>query len=61
MVKIEFNEHSEDVDRISQICKNLQVQLNKMKSFEEPPFENEANAIVDRCLDVCKKEMIGGP
>ncbi|XP_062823576.1 nesprin-2 [Anolis carolinensis] len=50
--KQEFNNHSEDVDRINQICKNLQSQLNKIKSFEEPPFENEANAIVDRWLDV---------
>ncbi|XP_061468359.1 nesprin-2 isoform X2 [Rhineura floridana] len=52
MVKQEFNNHSEDVDRINQICKNLQSQLNKMKSFEDPPFENEANAIVDRWLDI---------
>ncbi|XP_066485712.1 nesprin-2 isoform X2 [Tiliqua scincoides] len=52
MVKSEFSNHSEDVDRINQICKNLQIQLNKMKSFEEPPFENEANAIVDRWLDI---------
>ncbi|XP_053143373.1 nesprin-2 isoform X2 [Hemicordylus capensis] len=52
LVKTEFNDHSEDVDRINQICKNLQFQLNKMKSFEEPPFENEANAIVDRWLDI---------
>ncbi|XP_067324598.1 nesprin-2 [Anolis sagrei] len=50
--KQEFNSHSEDVDRINQICKNLQSQLNKIKTFEEPPFENEANAIVDRWLDV---------
>lgn len=55
LVKREFSDHSEDVDRINQICKTLQMQLNKMKSFEEPPFENEANAIVDRWLDVCKK------
>lgn len=53
--KEEFNDHSEDVDKINQICKNLQFQLNKMRSFEEPPFENEANIIVDRWLDVCKK------
>ncbi|KAJ6658015.1 hypothetical protein lerEdw1_001674 [Lerista edwardsae] len=52
MVKREFSDHSEDVDRINQICKTLQMQLNKMKSFEEPPFENEANAIVDRWLDI---------
>lgn len=50
-----FNDHAEDVDKINQICKNLQFQLNKMRSFEEPPFENEANIIVDRWLDVCKK------
>ncbi|XP_063145116.1 nesprin-2 [Candoia aspera] len=52
MVKEEFNNHSEDIERLSQMCKNLQSQLNKMKSFEEPPFENEANAIVDRWLDI---------
>ncbi|XP_025025751.1 nesprin-2, partial [Python bivittatus] len=52
MAKEEFNNYSEDVDRLSQMCKNLQCQLNKMKSFEEPPFEKEANAIVDRWLDV---------
>uniref|UniRef100_A0A8C4XU42 Spectrin repeat containing nuclear envelope protein 2 n=1 Tax=Falco tinnunculus TaxID=100819 RepID=A0A8C4XU42_FALTI len=53
--KEEFNEHSEDVDKINQICKNLQLQLNKMRSFEEPPFENEANIIVDRWLDINEK------
>ncbi|KAL8168819.1 UNVERIFIED_CONTAM: hypothetical protein K2H54_018436 [Gekko kuhli] len=52
MAKKEFNSHSEDIDRINQISKNLQFQLNKMKSFEEPPFENEANVIVDRWLDI---------
>ncbi|XP_044291548.1 nesprin-2 isoform X3 [Varanus komodoensis] len=52
LVKQEFNSRSEDVDRINQICKNLQSHLNKMKSFEDPPFENEANAIVDRWLDI---------
>ncbi|KAJ7345266.1 hypothetical protein JRQ81_001216, partial [Phrynocephalus forsythii] len=51
-VREEFNSRSEDVDRINQICKNLQSQLNKMKSLAEPPFENEANAIVDRWLDI---------
>uniref|UniRef100_A0A670ZE95 Spectrin repeat containing nuclear envelope protein 2 n=1 Tax=Pseudonaja textilis TaxID=8673 RepID=A0A670ZE95_PSETE len=51
-VKEEFNSYSEDVDRLNQMCKNLQSQVNKMKSFEEPPFENEANAIVDRWLDI---------
>lgn len=54
-VKEEFNEHLEVVDKINQICKNLQYHLNKMKTFEEPPFEKEANAIVDRWLDVCNK------
>ncbi|KAM9013927.1 nesprin-2 [Ara ararauna] len=53
--KEEFNDHAEDVDKINQICKNLQFQLNKMRSFEEPPFENEANVIVDRWLDINEK------
>ncbi|XP_021259550.1 nesprin-2 isoform X6 [Numida meleagris] len=53
--KEEFNDHAEDVDKINQICKNLQFQLNKMRSFEEPPFENEANIIVDRWLDINEK------
>ncbi|XP_066045092.1 nesprin-2 isoform X1 [Chamaea fasciata] len=53
--KEEFNDHCEDVDKINQICKNLQFQLNKMRSFEEPPFENEANIIVDRWLDINEK------
>uniref|UniRef100_A0A2I2ZCA7 Spectrin repeat containing nuclear envelope protein 2 n=1 Tax=Gorilla gorilla gorilla TaxID=9595 RepID=A0A2I2ZCA7_GORGO len=52
IVKEEFNEHLEVVDKINQICKNLQFYLNKMKTFEEPPFEKEANIIVDRWLDV---------
>ncbi|XP_060117529.1 nesprin-2 [Heteronotia binoei] len=52
MAKKEFSSHSEDIDKINQISKNLQFQLNKMKSFEEPPFENEANVIVDRWLDI---------
>lgn len=52
IVKEEFNEHLEVVDKINQICKNLQFHLNKMRTFEEPPFEKEANVIVDRWLDV---------
>uniref|UniRef100_A0A803XRM3 Spectrin repeat containing nuclear envelope protein 2 n=1 Tax=Meleagris gallopavo TaxID=9103 RepID=A0A803XRM3_MELGA len=55
ITKEEFNDHAEDVDKINQICKNLQFQLNKMRSFEEPPFENEANIIVDRWLDINEK------
>uniref|UniRef100_A0A8C5V010 Nesprin-2 n=1 Tax=Microcebus murinus TaxID=30608 RepID=A0A8C5V010_MICMU len=55
VVKEEFNEHSEVVDKINQICKNLQFHLNKMKTFEEPPFEKEANIIVDRWLDINEK------
>ncbi|XP_051003413.1 nesprin-2 [Acomys russatus] len=54
-VKEEFSEHLEVVDKINQICKNLQYHLNKMKTFEEPPFEKEANAIVDRWLDINEK------
>ncbi|XP_074092082.1 nesprin-2 isoform X2 [Macrotis lagotis] len=55
IVKEEFNKHSEDVEKINQICKNLQFQLNKMITFEEPPFEKEANVIVDRWLDINEK------
>ncbi|XP_049755484.1 nesprin-2 isoform X1 [Elephas maximus indicus] len=55
IVKEEFNEHLEDVDKINQICKNLQFHLNKMRTFEEPPFEKEANVIVDRWLDINEK------
>ncbi|XP_051682366.2 nesprin-2 isoform X7 [Oryctolagus cuniculus] len=54
-IKEEFNEHVEVVDKINQICKNLQFHLNKMKTFEEPPFEKEANIIVDRWLDINEK------
>uniref|UniRef100_A0A8C4VGV8 Spectrin repeat containing nuclear envelope protein 2 n=1 Tax=Gopherus evgoodei TaxID=1825980 RepID=A0A8C4VGV8_9SAUR len=54
-VKEEFNDHSEDVDKINQICKNLHFQINKMRSFEEPPFQNEADIIVDRWLDINEK------
>ncbi|XP_006142459.1 nesprin-2 isoform X5 [Tupaia chinensis] len=55
IVKEEFSEHLEVVDKINQICKNLQFHLNKMKTFEEPPFEKEANIIVDRWLDINEK------
>ncbi|XP_058423073.1 nesprin-2 isoform X4 [Diceros bicornis minor] len=55
IVKEEFSEHLEVVDKINQICKNLQFQLNKMRTFEEPPFEKEANIIVDRWLDINEK------
>uniref|UniRef100_A0A8C4MDW9 Spectrin repeat containing nuclear envelope protein 2 n=1 Tax=Equus asinus asinus TaxID=83772 RepID=A0A8C4MDW9_EQUAS len=55
IVKEEFNEHLEVVDKINQICKNLQFHLNKMRTFEEPPFEKEANIIVDRWLDINEK------
>uniref|UniRef100_A0A2K5EX71 Spectrin repeat containing nuclear envelope protein 2 n=1 Tax=Aotus nancymaae TaxID=37293 RepID=A0A2K5EX71_AOTNA len=55
IVKEEFNEHLEVVDKINQICKNLQFHLNKMKTFEEPPFEKESNIIVDRWLDINEK------
>ncbi|XP_074146434.1 nesprin-2 isoform X1 [Sminthopsis crassicaudata] len=54
-VREEFNKHSEDVEKINQICKNLQFQLNKMITFAEPPFEKEANVIVDRWLDINEK------
>ncbi|XP_068947829.1 nesprin-2 [Petaurus breviceps papuanus] len=54
-VREEFNKHSEDVEKINKICKNLQFQLNKMINFEEPPFEKEANVIVDRWLDINEK------
>uniref|UniRef100_A0A674JUY9 Spectrin repeat containing nuclear envelope protein 2 n=1 Tax=Terrapene triunguis TaxID=2587831 RepID=A0A674JUY9_9SAUR len=54
-VKEEFNDRSEDVDKINQICKNLHFQINKMRSFEEPPFQNEADIIVDRWLDINEK------
>ncbi|XP_063118254.1 nesprin-2 isoform X7 [Rattus norvegicus] len=54
-VKEEFSNHLEVVDKINQICKNLQYHLNKMKTFEDPPFEKEANAIVDRWLDINEK------
>ncbi|XP_075782511.1 nesprin-2 isoform X2 [Pelodiscus sinensis] len=55
VVKEEFNDHSEDVEKINQICKNLHFQLNKMRSFEESPFQNEADIIVDRWLDINEK------
>ncbi|KYO18532.1 nesprin-2 isoform E [Alligator mississippiensis] len=55
VVREEFNDHSEDIDKINHICKNLQVKLNKMRIFEEPPFENEANMITDRWLDINEK------
>ncbi|XP_072485533.1 nesprin-2 isoform X2 [Notamacropus eugenii] len=54
-VREEFNKHSEDVEKINQICKNLQFQLNKMITFVEPPFQKEANVIVDRWLDINEK------
>lgn len=54
-VKEEFSNHLEVVDKINQICKNLQYHLNKMKNFEDPPFEKEANTIVDRWLDINEK------
>uniref|UniRef100_A0A2K6JTW1 Spectrin repeat containing nuclear envelope protein 2 n=1 Tax=Rhinopithecus bieti TaxID=61621 RepID=A0A2K6JTW1_RHIBE len=41
IVKEEFNEHLEVVDKINQICKNLQFYLNKMKTFEEPLLKRE--------------------
>ncbi|XP_077909922.1 nesprin-2 isoform X1 [Halichoerus grypus] len=55
IVKEEFSEHLEVVDKINQICRNLQFHLNKMRIFEEPPFEKEANIIVDRWLDINEK------
>ncbi|XP_054988523.1 nesprin-2 isoform X1 [Sorex araneus] len=55
IVKEEFNEHIDIVDKINQICKNLQFHLNKMRTFEDPPFEKEANIIVDRWLDINEK------
>ncbi|XP_060030825.1 nesprin-2 isoform X4 [Erinaceus europaeus] len=55
IVKEEFNEHLDVVDKINQICKNLQFHLNKMRTFEDPPFEKEANIIVDRWLDINEK------
>nr|DBA14412.1 TPA: hypothetical protein GDO54_005386 [Pyxicephalus adspersus] len=54
-VKREFDDHSEDVDEISSICKKLQSQIKQIKSFEESPFQTEANAIIDKWLDITEK------
>ncbi|XP_073465822.1 nesprin-2 isoform X5 [Aquarana catesbeiana] len=54
-VKQEFDDHSEDVDEISSTCKKLQFQINQIKSFEESPFQTEANTIIDKWLDITEK------
>ncbi|KAM4690490.1 nesprin-2 [Rhinophrynus dorsalis] len=54
-VKQEFNEQAENVDKIHSICKELQFHLNKMKCFGNPPFQDEANVIIDKWLDVNEK------
>ncbi|XP_030069572.1 nesprin-2 [Microcaecilia unicolor] len=47
--------HSAEVDKVNNIGKMLQFQLSKMKSFQEPPFEKEANSLLDRWLDINEK------
>ncbi|XP_077320479.1 nesprin-2 isoform X2 [Lithobates pipiens] len=54
-VKQEFDNHSEDVAEISTTCKKLQSQINQIKSFEESPFQTEANTIIDKWLDITEK------
>ncbi|XP_040189336.1 nesprin-2 isoform X2 [Rana temporaria] len=54
-VKQEFDDHSEEVDEISSTCKKLQSQINQIKSFEESPFQTEANTIIDKWLDITEK------
>ncbi|KAM5129334.1 nesprin-2 [Mantella aurantiaca] len=54
-VKQEFDDHSEDVEEINSICKKLQFKINQIKSFEESPFQIEANTIIDKWLDITEK------
>ncbi|XP_029453986.1 nesprin-2 isoform X2 [Rhinatrema bivittatum] len=54
-LKKELSDHSTEVDKVNNIGKMLQFQLNKMKNFEEPPFEKEVNSLVDRWLDINEK------
>ncbi|KAE8586936.1 hypothetical protein XENTR_v10021809 [Xenopus tropicalis] len=54
-VKQEFNEHSENIDELSSICKKLQFHLSRMKSCGNPPFQDEAHMIVDKWLDANEK------
>ncbi|KAM8921387.1 LOW QUALITY PROTEIN: nesprin-2 [Pelodytes ibericus] len=54
-LKREYNDQSETADEINNVCKILQFHLNKMKSFENPPFHSEANQLVDKWLDICEK------
>ncbi|XP_063803313.1 nesprin-2 isoform X2 [Pseudophryne corroboree] len=55
VLKQEIDGHSENVEEISSICKKLQFHINTIKSFKDPPFQAEANAIIDKWLDVCEK------
>ncbi|KAM9294370.1 nesprin-2 [Gastrophryne carolinensis] len=48
-MKQEYDGHSEGVEELSSICKKLQSQIHKIKSFEESPFQDEANTIIDKC------------
>ncbi|XP_075048914.1 nesprin-2 [Mixophyes fleayi] len=54
-LKQEIDDHSEHVEEISSICKKLQFHINKIKSFKELPFQEEANMIIDKWLDICEK------
>ncbi|XP_068110339.1 nesprin-2 isoform X3 [Hyperolius riggenbachi] len=54
-VKQDFDGHAEDIEEISSICNKLHSQINRIKSFEESPFQAEANTIIDKWLDVNEK------
>ncbi|KAM3917975.1 nesprin-2 isoform 2-T2 [Leptodactylus fuscus] len=54
-LKQEIENHSENVDEISSICKKLQFHISKIKRFEDAPFQVEANTLIDKWLDICEK------
>ncbi|CAJ0923491.1 unnamed protein product [Ranitomeya imitator] len=54
-LKPEIEDHSKYVEEINSVCNKLQFQISKIKRCEHSPFQAEANALIDKWLDVCEK------
>ncbi|KPP74990.1 Nesprin-2-like [Scleropages formosus] len=54
-IKDDLASLGDGVEEIRVVCRQLQLQLKKIPDCVDAPFESEANALVDRWLDVSEK------
>ncbi|XP_028858074.1 nesprin-2a isoform X4 [Denticeps clupeoides] len=54
-IKFELSSLGDGVEEIRVICRQLQSQMKKVPEGPDTPFENEADALMDRWLDVVER------